>query len=61
MKDKNDIGGKVEKTGDGITGYNVGSNHGPGFVTEHALKIVGGIVIAIIVLTIVFAIFNAVE
>ena len=61
MKDKHDIGGKVEKTGDGITGYNVGSNHGPGFITEHSGKIVIGSLILVVILSIAFLVFNGGE
>ncbi len=57
--DPKDVGGKAERTGDGVTGYNVGSNPGPGWISENSGKLVILAVIFLVVGVSAFLIINS--
>lgn len=54
--DPKDLGGRVERTGDGVTGHSVGSNHGPGWISEHGTKLFVLIAVVVFVLLVIFLI-----
>ena len=55
--DPKDLGGRVERGGDGVTGHSVGSNPGPGFMSEHCMKLFAVAGLAFVIAVIVIAKF----
>ena len=58
MHDPKDLGGKVERTGDGLTGHSVGSNPGPGWLSDHSGKLTAAVVLVAVIAAIILLALN---